>query len=106
MHDKKGTTALMLAAQYGHFECVKVLAPLEKGAKSVSGYTALNYTIPGLSAWECARFLWQFPEERETDDLKFIRKMYHITRVSCEGGTCIGAGSLLNAAFLGCPQCV
>ena len=96
----------MYAAQYDQLECVKVLAPLEKGLKDQDGRTALYCTILSSSAGECARFLWQFPEERETEDLEAVREMYHIARVSCEEGTCIGAGSLINAAFLGCPQCV
>ena len=96
----------MIVARLGNEDIVRTLAPLEKGIQDRCGRTALHYTILSSSAGECARFLWQFPEERETDDLEAVRDMYHITRVSCEEGTCIGAGSLLNAAFLGCPQCV
>jgi len=51
-------------------------------------------------------FLWQLPEERDTRDLNGVEEKYGFLRISCEEGTCIGAGSLLNAAFLGCPQCV
>ena len=33
MNDKDGITALMIAAMMGYLECVKVLAPFEKGMK-------------------------------------------------------------------------
>ena len=35
-----------------------------------------------------------------------VRKKRGPLRVSCADGTCIGAGSLLNAASLGCLKCI
>ena len=96
-------TALMHAARHGHFECAKVLAPLEKGITNKFGVTAFYYTIEDSSTKECAEFLWQFPEERETKDLEKVQNKSGSLRVSCADGTCIGAGSLLTAAFIGCP---
>ena len=95
----------MCAARKGHLECVKILAQLEKGMQDLMGDTALRCAIYNLSDKECTYFLWQFPEEREKNGFVMVKIADEIKRISCEEGTCIGAGSLLNAAFIGCPQC-
>ena len=41
--DANGMTALMRAAGNGNLKCVKVLAPLEKGAKNKYGKTAMMF---------------------------------------------------------------
>jgi len=38
-----GETAMMIAADNGHLECVTILAPLEKGMKDKDGSTAKYY---------------------------------------------------------------
>ena len=43
MQDNDGVTALMFAADKGHHDCVKILAPLEKGMKNKDGWTALMF---------------------------------------------------------------
>jgi len=43
MTDGFKCTALMCAARKGHLECVKILAPLEKGMKNNDGNTAKSY---------------------------------------------------------------
>ena len=97
-----GDTALMLGATKGHLECVKVLAPLEKGESDIRRMTALSYA----STKECAEFLWQFPEEREIENLGEVKKKYGLQRTQCAGGTSCGSASLIEAAILGCSQCV
>ena len=43
MQDILGWTALMYAAKNGRLECVKILAPLEKGMQENDGWTAKRY---------------------------------------------------------------
>ena len=76
-------TALMYAAEHGHLECVKILAPLEKGMKDEDGNTALCFTTYSSSNKECAQFLWQFPEERGTKDLEKTQEKYDLGRLTC-----------------------
>ena len=70
----------MRAAANGHLECLKILAPLEKGTKDNDGKTALYYTTYSSNK-ECAEFLWQFPEERDTKDWEKIKQKHNLPRV-------------------------
>ena len=67
-----GRTALMFAASHGHLLCVKILAPREKGVRNRFHHTALHYAK--FSTKSCAEFLWQFAEERNTDDLDEVEE--------------------------------
>ena len=102
MKDSDGWTAVMYAASNSHPECVQVLAPLEKGLRDSNGRTALSY----CSTKECAQLLWKFPEERDTKDLEELKDKYGLPRVQCTSESPCGSASLINAAILGCPQCV
>ena len=55
-----GATALIYAAVEGHLECVKILAPLEKGMDDEDEETALMYAAM-MGHLECVKFL--APEE-------------------------------------------
>ena len=48
----------MLAAKKGYLECVKILAPLEKGLTDSVRKTALQHTMKNPSSKKCAQFLW------------------------------------------------
>ena len=106
LQDGNGRTALMYAAGNGHLECVQILAPLEKGMLNTSGRSALYYTIYNSSNVDCARFLWQFPGERETKGSDRVKRKHRLERFSCSEGICLGVVSLLSAAFDGCLGCV
>ena len=101
----------MEAAYKGHLECVKILAPMEKGMKTDGGWTALMiaayngklecvkilarlekgtkdndgktalYYTTHSSNKECAQFLWQFPEERDTKDLEELKQKHNFPRI-------------------------
>ncbi len=81
MRDEYGWTALMFAAEKGHLEYVKILAPLEKGMKDKYGKTALCFTTYSSSNKECAEFLWQFPEERDTTGLEELKRKHNLSRI-------------------------
>ena len=77
----------MYAAIEGHSECVKILAPLEKGLKCTSrqyisgayydDVTALAFTLGGGDSYkQYAQYLYQFPEERDTDALDAVKSKY------------------------------
>jgi len=46
----------MYAAKYGHLECLKILAPLEKGMKKNDGWTALMFALE-YGHLECVKVL-------------------------------------------------
>ena len=58
MRNKNAETALMYAARNGHLECVKLLAPQEKGMRDSHGDTAMRW-----ASLQCRSYLSQFPEE-------------------------------------------
>ena len=60
-------TALMYAAKYGHLECVKILAPLEKGMKDNSGRTALMHADK-QGHLECVKILAPLEQEMKDKD--------------------------------------
>ena len=87
MRDEQGRTVLMFPARWGHLECVKILAPLEKGMKCTSrqyingayyeDVTALAFTLGGGDSYkQYAQYLYQFPEERDTDALDALKSKY------------------------------
>ena len=78
MQENDGWTALMFAANYGHLECVKILAPLENGMKNILGWTALYRTTSSSSNRACAEYLWQFPDERKTNDLRDVERKFSL----------------------------
>lgn len=94
----------MAAAQNGRLDCVKLLAKREKGMKDKYNNTALYYTFYDSSNRECAEFLWWFPEERDTDRLDWVKEKWGFT-TTCPNGAHY-AGSLFDAAWSGCPECV
>ena len=63
-----GDTAMMKAAENGHLECVKILTPLEKGMKNILGYSAKKYASIHDKK-DCYDYLSQFPEECWCKDL-------------------------------------
>jgi len=64
MQDGFKLTALMFAADEGHLECVKILAPLEKGMKTNWGWTALM-SAADEGHLDCVKFLVSEDEERK-----------------------------------------
>ena len=67
MQRDDGYTALMLAAEKGRAECVKILAPLEKEMKNMYGWTTLMY-----AAWEghyeCVKILAPLEKGLQNDN--------------------------------------
>ena len=55
MQDETKWTALMFAAMRGYMDCVKILAPIEKGLKNNLGETAKSIAL--RTHPECAEYL-------------------------------------------------
>jgi len=82
----------MYAARYDHLECVKILAPLEKGTKDKNGRTA-KYYASSKNHKDCADYLSQFPEENaEASDKPAV-------------SSCTCSKDLFEAAEKGCEKC-